>query len=341
MSMREATPKNIRQVRKGIRRALSNVRGNPDRKDTDIAAIVIGDVHLQKKPPKARSAEPDWFAAMKRPLDQIHEILERKECVDAEVLYVGDIVNHWDSSAELINFALENLPKGFSIAGQHDLPNHNIKDIKRSAYWTLVKAGHLEHLPSNLMISINQHISVQGFSWKEKLGLNDPPRDNVIYIALVHKYIWQSKYNAYRGAPKKNHVAKLAKKLEGFDIAYFGDNHIPFAGNGDNPMIVNCGSLMCRNTDQRNHEPMINFIHYDGSISWESLDTSEDKWLTMDELRKQLPSTIDLRGLTERLIKLGKKPKNFIDLLEKIIRSKEVGKSVKRIIRELIKELPE
>ncbi len=326
------------KARGEVGREVSNLRGLSDRPKSNIAAIVIGDVHLQKKPPKARSAEPDWFEAMKRPLMQIHKLLEKSP--DAEVFYVGDIVNHWDSSAELINFALEYLPKGYSIAGQHDLPNHNLKDIKRSAYWTLVKANHLEHLPSGIAIPITGKLCLTGFSWKEKFVPPDPNRDLMLRIALVHKYIWTNTHTGYLHAPEKGLWSNVRKKLKGYDLCFFGDNHIPFSKVGS-PNVINCGSIMNRNTDQRSDPCFVWTVYGDGRFGCISLDTSEDKWLSVDELKKQLPSTIDLRGLTERLSKLGNKPTNFIDLLQKIIRSKKVGKSVRNVIRELIKELPE
>jgi hypothetical protein len=34
-------------------------------------AILVSDIHLSDKPPIFRSSEPDWFEAMKRPLDQL------------------------------------------------------------------------------------------------------------------------------------------------------------------------------------------------------------------------------------------------------------------------------
>ena len=38
------------------------------KKSPQVLAILCSDLHLQMKPPVARSAEPDWFAAMRRPL---------------------------------------------------------------------------------------------------------------------------------------------------------------------------------------------------------------------------------------------------------------------------------
>ena len=76
-------------------------------KETRVIAILCADVHLSLNPPVWRSNEPDWFAAMKRPLDEIKELQKKNH--DCPVFCAGDIFHKWDSPAELINWAIDNL----------------------------------------------------------------------------------------------------------------------------------------------------------------------------------------------------------------------------------------
>jgi len=76
--------------------------------ESKVIAIICSDLHLSLKPPVFRSDEPDWFAAMQRPLDEIRRLQKHYGC---DVLCCGDVFNDWNSSAELINWAVERLPK--------------------------------------------------------------------------------------------------------------------------------------------------------------------------------------------------------------------------------------
>ena len=101
----------------------------------NIIAIFAADLHLSLKAPIWRSTEQDWFEAMLRPLVELRTLATLHNC---PIVYAGDIFDKWNSPPELINFAIEHLPKGHAIPGQHDLPLHNYEDIRKSAYWTLV-----------------------------------------------------------------------------------------------------------------------------------------------------------------------------------------------------------
>ena len=128
----------IRQVQRAIQQ--SHRRDVPHMRESNkVIAILCADIHLQHKAPVWRSAEDDWYEAMRRPLKEITDLGYTHNC---PIIIAGDIFTKWNSCPELINFALTYLPSGaYCIPGQHDLPNHQIKDIEKSAYQTLIKAG--------------------------------------------------------------------------------------------------------------------------------------------------------------------------------------------------------
>ena len=84
-------------------------------------AVAISDVHLSHTPPPARSEEPDWYEAMRRPLKQVEYIARRNE---VPIICAGDLFHRWWSPPPLVNFAIKTCPKMFAIPGQHDLQYH-------------------------------------------------------------------------------------------------------------------------------------------------------------------------------------------------------------------------
>jgi DNA repair exonuclease SbcCD nuclease subunit len=243
---------------------------------SDVRAIFVSDLHLSATAPLARAAEPDWFAAQQRPLDEIRRLVEIND--DAPVLYAGDIFDRWNASAETINFALEHLPHGYAVPGQHDLPNHNYNEIERSAYWTLVAAGHIHNVHPDAPVQVKTNrgevLEIHGFPW----GVEPVPILSSDYekicIALCHKYIWIPGCE-YEGASDAGLVSGL--QLGGWDAVAFGDNHCGFdASTHHGVPIINCGGMMRRRINEMEYRPSCGLLHEDGTISRHYFDTTQD-----------------------------------------------------------------
>jgi hypothetical protein len=239
----------------------------------------------------------------------------------------------------LINFALKFLPKGISIPGQHDLPNHRVEDIKRSAYWTLNQSGCLEDI-SDVECSFTSpegdKVGVNGFPWEAPLHPPEYKLKADTRIALIHKYIWINDFG-YPNAPVESRIDKMTLPI-GFDYMFFGDNHTAFTCKVKEQKIINCGSIINRNTDQRHYKPRIWFLYSSGEVKPCYLDTSRDKWIDPTDLKKIKP-TVDLRGLAERFKKLATEGNDFQTTLKRMLLSKKVRKGVKMIIRELLEDV--
>lgn len=240
-----------------------------------IIAILAADIHLQHTPPPARAGEPDWYAAMRRPLDEIRMLAAAN---DAVILYAGDIFDRWSPPVELVNFAITAVPPGLSIAGNHDLPNHNPAEIHRSAYCTLVRAGVLDHLTGPLYQADRRFLIVP-FGFGTEVTPAGELREGwqCPIVAIIHAYIWRVSYG-YEGAPDEQRVGRYLPKLRGYTAAVFGDNHQGFHNHraGDDPEIFNCGTLMRRRSDEVDYKPQVGLLHSDGDIEPYYLDTSKD-----------------------------------------------------------------
>lgn len=304
----------------------------------EIIALAVADIHLSHNPPVARSAEPDWYEAMGRRLDQLRDL--QRENGGVPILCAGDVFDRWNSPPELINFAIKRLPNMYALPGQHDLPYHSLADIERSAFWTLVEEGTIEYVGEGT-VDIGGKFRLTGFPW----GVEVVPKigkvisEGFLSIALVHSFVWESGYE-YPGASICQHVESYRKRLTGFDVAIFGDNHSRFFVKVGDCRLINCGCLIPRKRDERYHLPAVELIYDDGNTGYKPLDTSEDKWLTgqvteewadLQERREELQFYLD---------ELGDLEADSLDFREAVRRyvsdSSGLSRGVKQVLLELI-----
>lgn len=302
-----------------------------------VIAIACADIHLSHKPPVWRSNEPNWYEAMARPLNELSELQRKYNC---PVLCAGDVFDRWDSPAELINFAIKYLPDSISaIPGQHDLPNHNIKELHRSAFASLTLSGKIKNISYVVINSYSQAV-FKYIPYGEKLehytGL-----DRDIKIAIVHEYICV-KGSDYKGAPKESYIISKgfkSKKYAGYDIIIYGDNHKGFKTHLGKTTIINCGSLMRRDKDQEDYKPKVWLIYDNGKVMPHLLDISKDIHLTADEM-KSMPESkdIDMSTFAEELKKLSSSAIDLVTAMKQCFLTNKVKEEVQDIILRAMKK---
>ena len=235
---------------------MSDVRKKIYTRSDQVVAIVCSDLHLSHEAPRNRAEKgANWYKAQAQSIYELH--ITKKLYPDAPILIAGDIFDKWNSPAELINFALKELPDDIhAIPGQHDLPFHRHRLINKSAYWSLVESGKIENIdPSENYYFKGLNLEVTAFPWNHKIRPykeeeNSP--DNSIKLALIHKYIWNDT-NKHPGASEEGKTSNLIESLKGYDVAVCGDNHRYFQENYDDLIIYNCGSFMKRTVEQKEY----------------------------------------------------------------------------------------
>ncbi len=307
-----------------------------------VIALAIADIHLQHTPPVARSAEPDWYAAMARPLLALTELVEKH---NVPVIIAGDIFTNWNSCPELVNFAIRAISEFkqvLAIPGQHDLPYHNIFNIYQSAYATLIESYMIEpDLMTHGWARIEEPTKrgwielarLHGFPWGTEITPNESRKsDDEIHIIVAHQYIWAGKHR-YTKAPEELRLDHLKDKLKGYDVAVFGDNHDGFITKIGNCNVINCGCLIQRRVDERDYKPMVGLIYDDGTIKPHYLDTSKDIWLE-EEGSELVGNSEGLDLLLNELRELNPDSLDFREAIERYTENEEVDKEVKEVIEE-------
>ena len=264
---------------------------------------------------------------------EIKRIMVKHKC--STVICAGDIFHKWNSPPELVNFAIEKLPKMYAIPGNHDLPEHNYADIHKSSYWTLVMAGVVRHLPMGEPVRIHRNTNITGFPeglCSVKATHLQESHIKLIHIAIVHDYCWM-KGHSFPGCPKEKHVSEQAHELKelGFTAGVFGDNHRGFLYKGSrNPDVLNVGGFIRRNSDEKDRILQIGLLYDDGTIGVEIVQ-SEDEW---EEEIMSLPveSRVEVQVLMEALSGLKSQTFDFGDAVRECIKKHNLPSPVRRIL---------
>lgn len=148
--------------------------------------------------------------------------------------------------------------KNLVVAGNHDLPGHDIRNIHESALGSLILAGSVKLLNNHEPEHIN-NINVYGCSWDQKIP--KPAKDKQAFrnILVIHKMIIEN-IPLWPGQIAIN-AKEFLKKCSKFDLVVSGDNHNTFTIEKEGSILVNPGSMLRRKTDQFSHKPCF-FVYY-------------------------------------------------------------------------------
>jgi hypothetical protein len=281
---------------------------------------------------------------MARYLGQLWAVAEK---YTAPIVYAGDIFHRWNAPAELINFAIRHLPKGYAVPGQHDLPYHQYDLIERSAYWTLVEAEVLENLAPGQVYNMlgDQDVVLHGFPWGTKVTPRpeyEGALETAYHIAVVHAYVWYG-LSKHPQADKTSHVARFSEMGPGYNALVFGDNHVPFMfwNHVTRQTFLNHGTFIRNRADEEKITPGIGILLDDGTWRRMRLDTSEDQWSENKEDGPE-PETDpealkQAKALLEALGEIGDHILSFGETLRIIMGNQKIADEVKRIV---VKHLP-
>lgn len=290
-------------------------------------AIACSDLHLSLTPPACRK-DKDWMETQAGYLKQL------KEAADGlPILCAGDIFDRWNTPPELINFALDHLPDGMlCVPGQHDLPYHDIEQVHRSGYGVLVNANKIVDLHSTAFNLVSDpyicgNLAISGFGWGQEIT---PIKDaNDFNIAVVHRYCWIPGAE-YPGAPEESRLKALKSQLEGYDVAFFGDNHKGFLASVGDCQVMNCGGFIRRKSDEIPYVPKIGVLYSDGTIKRRPLDTSKDEFHPIEKERSETP--FDMQAFLSNLEGLGEHGLDFREAIKNHLQSEDIDPKTKEII---------
>lgn len=316
---------------------MPNVRKTP-------LAILVSDLHLSHKPPKARAAEPDWYQCMSNQLEALRDMAWHwRASNDAAlpIICAGDVFDRWNSPPELINFAIDNLPTMWALPGQHDLPQHRLEAVEKSAYQTLVKAGNIKCMVQEanggsfwLDHPHGPVCAVFPFAWGQEVTPIEAQDDAIVRLAVVHAYCW-STIHKYTGAPEAAAAGHWAKKLGGYTAAHFGDNHKGFLAKATTPCgvidLINTGGFMPRKIDEAGYWPWAGVLWSTGEIYRENIGPppEEINWV---DTRINSDGTLDMSDFLSELKAIADGELDFVDAVHNHLNANPVHPEVRALL---------
>jgi predicted phosphodiesterase len=295
------------------------------RKSNPVIAVACSDLHLSENAPTARACEPDWFDCQRRPLEEVAALAKEYDC---PILFAGDLFDKWDVRPPLINFALDALPEMYAIPGNHDAPFHNLDLIGQSAYWTMVSAKR-----------IFEATAIDGFAGWDVTAfpfgaeVHQPTNDlGGLQVALIHAYAYAGVGTHHERAPGEAQIQNF--NLDGYQAAFFGDNHINWAATVGETNVMNCGTMIRRKANEIAYRPACGLLRANRTIETYYFDCTQDKFIDDAEklMQAEIATGIDLSGFADELRGLAAAGLDFRDALIRRCEDQRIGKDVKKII---------
>jgi len=209
---------------------------NPD-------CILTSDWHIRADTPQCRT--DDFTAAMWRKVQFINDLANEH---NIPILIAGDLGHH----PQWPNWLLEKFMSVISdieiiaIAGQHDLPGHNLEAIPQSGFGVLKRAGYIcNYSPTGFTSCIEM------FPYGAKIKKGGKYK----LIAMTHQMVTKGK-SEWPGQVTSS-AKSLLKKLPDYKLILSGDNHQSFVVEYEGRLLVNPGSMMRSTADQIDHRPRV------------------------------------------------------------------------------------
>lgn len=287
------------------------------RRNKIASAIFCSDIHLREDIPICRTddySEKQWIK-----VDFISELQKQLDC---PVIHAGDLFDHWKPSPYLLRKAILHLPNNFyTVYGQHDLPQHNLKLVNKCGIDVLEAAKKLTVLPT--------------CHWGQI------PKDSSLLFARESRFevdrkvlIWH--HLTYISKPFPGATGGMAqgilRKYPQFDLIVTGDNHESFVEEYKGRLLVNPGSMMRMDADQTNHKPCV-YIWYaeDNSIEIKYLPYEEGV-VSREHLERKKQRDKRLNAFISRLTGKYKVKMSFEENLQQFEKANKVDSEIINII---------
>jgi DNA repair exonuclease SbcCD nuclease subunit len=299
--------------------------------------IYATDLHLRDKKPRKRI---DNY--LERQFIKFESLLKcSKEFDNIPIVCAGDFFDTPSFSEKrmgrLIEMILDYDVDIYSVFGQHDIANHNMKYWKEGALGNLILAELVFPL-TKTPVKIGQ-CYLYGCSWGEEVPVPKKKRKNNILV--THKLV------TLKDMPFEGYIkaADLMQKFPEYSVFLCGDNHVPFSVKNKKQILLNAGSMMRNNIDQIEHNPFFYICEPETNNYTAVLYDFEEQQHIFDlealNYEKQREETKkDFSSLVNK-IKAKKTRHNFKDVLNAFIDESRLNKDERIMLTDFIKEAEE
>lgn len=287
-------------------------------------AIITSDWHIRATRPRCRT-DADWMETQRKALKQIEQYAIKRHC---DVFVVGDLFHsHSDTNFECISiiqdFALSLNGYGLKvglIAGNHDLPYHNIENIKRSAISILMSSTNIFYISD----FDEKNISAPNFG--EEV-------DEKKRYVFEHRLVIPKDTGLDIGAIT---AEELLEEHRNAEWIFTGDYHENFHYVKNNRHVVNPGCILRQVADAKDYQPVVAYVYTDeDEVEFlpikDDEDVIDDAYLTSQKERElRIESFVDKLKSTESI------SLDFIENVKNALDKNNFGKDFKDVVEELL-----
>jgi len=284
--------------------------------------ILTADWHIRDTTPRCRT-DNYWM----KQWNKINQVLQIAQEEDAVVLIAGDVFDKPRVSNQTIEKFMSVLRTYsdvlvLAIAGNHDLPGHNLDNLHRSAIGIMFQSG----LIGTQSTVFNNIIDLVHF------GEEIPNEGNIL---VYHELMWYKK-RPFPGAPETGNAKTFFKKhKKHYDLILTGDNHQQFELYDDDCLMINPGPIMRMSADQWDFKPAVYlYDSEDGSFDIIELEV-QDGVVQRDHIEEKKDKENRSKAFIKRM-KDTDMEMDFVQNMSNYIAANKINKKTEDIIWEVI-----
>jgi len=297
--------------------------------------ILTADWHLRSNKPRCRLDE-DWLDTQRNVLNQIYVYAKKHK---ANVFVVGDIFHSTNETTNEIIAMVQNFAYGLAefnrslyiLAGNHDLPQHNLDNIGRSAFQILLGSVNIFHMRLRVWEG-DESMTISAVDFSE---------ENSQEARLLFKHILCFPEKAW--VPPGAKVTKPSELFAQYGNAQYiftGDYHQSFSYKKGNKKLFNPGCIIRQAADLINYEPSVMLILNDnGELLAERLPIEDPANLVTDEyLEREEERNTRIDAFIERIKENGEITFDFLENVHNALKGNKIDPNVKAFILKLLEE---
>jgi len=306
-------------------------------------AAIVSDLHLRDDQPICRT--DDYWKAQLEKLEFIVQDTNELVAEDGPLIIAGDLFDYWRPSplliAETIRIMNKCGHKILAVAGQHDIPQHNLDLYPKTGLRVLEEGGVITLLRAGSFMSFGKEedaFKVYGYCFGEedRAGLTTfigSPRTVGVFHFLT--CLDKSPIPGVEIPRAKN----VLKKFPQFNLMIVGDNHQCFqAMLDDQHRLCSPGSMTRMEADQEDYEPQIT-LYYPGTntVEWHPIPVKAGV-ITRKHIERLQGKQEDIAKFVEGMKGSFDQTVSFERNLERYWKRNKIGQDLKEIVLKALEE---
>jgi len=294
--------------------------------------IITADWHLRSQRPRCR-LDDNWLETQRNALMHIATYAGEYE---ADVIVIGDIFHSTNETTNEVIGLVQELAlvleetdcKLYILAGNHDLPQHNLDNIHRSAFNILLNSKNVMHLNDC------EAFAEMGYSHSAH-DFGEADEDSQIIFKHILCFPENEKI------PPSDKIVKPSELFAQFENAKYiftGDYHRQFVYAKGKKKLLNPGCLLRQAADMIDYEPAVFYAEFvNGELTYTTLPIPDDEKLVTDEyLEKEEIRNSRIEAFIERIKENEQVTFDFVENVHNLLKNNRIDAEIKSTILELM-----